>query len=199
MQMPSREAARFAQVVQDYQAARGGVATSDQEYRALANLVTVHGVDSVRQAMAEARDLGNTPLRLDRLSAILGQIDPLLAQVMALYTQEIEPTHPITPLVREQMIALVDEFPDLDWWQEGFRRMVKSGSRNLRRVVAILRERQETGSWERPAPARRPADDAARKPGRRPASRETKYAEEDLKRAREEDEGAVWQLPDDVF
>lgn len=198
LSLTPQDAARFAQVVQAFLQASGRTALSQDDYLTLHDLVARHGVAATLKAIAEAQTLSrHGPLRPGHISAILEQRDPLLAQVMALYSQEIEPGQPITPLVREQLIALVDEFPYLEWWQEAIRRAVKCGRRRLSTVERILRDYQETGSWERKT--QRVTHVTTHKPARRPPSRETKYDEETLRRIREADKGADWSLPPDVF
>ncbi len=190
---------RFSELVQGYLAARGSVSASDQELEALGQLVGEYHAARVLEAIADAAALNPGRVTVDQLSAWLELHVPLLEQVMALYAQEIEPYQRITPKIRDQLIALVAEFPHLDWWQEAIDRAVSSNNRKLSTVHKILRDFQETGSWERPVPSRRPTDGTTRKPARRPASRETKYDEDELERIREAERNVVVKIPKDVF
>jgi hypothetical protein len=193
------DAAAFSEVIYRLQAARGGSPLRQEDYEALAPLVQAHGATAVLAAIGDAVTLGYSPLRVGHLSALLELEDPLLSQVMALYAQEIEPHQRITPKVRETLICLVDEFPDLAGWREAIGRAVKSNHRRLATVEKILRQHKETGSWDPPSKSRKRQDASTAKPARRPASRETKYDEEELRRIREEGKKVKWERPTDLF
>ncbi len=193
------DAAAFGEVIYRLQTARGGSPLRQEDYEALAPLVQAHGAQAVLAAIDNAISLGYSPLRVGHLSALLDLEDPLLGQVMALYSQEIEPHQRITPKVRETLIGLVDEFPDLAGWREAVGRAVKSNHRRLSTVEKILRQHKETGSWDLPSRARKHQDATTAKPARRPASRETKYDEEELRRIREQGKDVEWERPADLF
>jgi hypothetical protein len=95
--------------------------------------------------------------------------DPLLTRVVALYEQEIGP---LTPQVRDQLLALTDAFRDEGAWQRAFAEAAKTNARNLRYVEAVLR-----GKGKKPSrSARRPS----RSGRRRGAGREGEWTEEEL-------------------
>jgi len=109
--------------------------------------------------------------------------DPLLVRVVALYEQEIGP---LTPQVRDQLLALTEEFQEVDRWRRAFAEAAKSNARNLRYVEAVLRKK-----GKKPArPARRTT---ARQ--RRGATREGAWTEEELDAARRE---SLSETPIDV-
>jgi ribosomal protein S21 len=193
------DAAAFGEVVHRLQAARGGSPPRQEDFEALASLVESHGAPAVLAAIGDATVLGYSPLRVGHLSALLELEDPILRQVMGLYAQEIEPHQRITPKVRETLIGLVDEFPDLAGWREAVGRAVKSNHRRLASVEKILRQHKETGSWDPPSKSRNRQDATAPKPARRAASRETKYDEEELRRLREQEVAGKWERPTDLF
>jgi hypothetical protein len=186
----------FGDVVQRLQAARGGSPLRQEDYEALTPLVESHGAPAVLAAIRDAAALGYSPLRVGHLSALLELEDPILRQVMDLYAQEIEPHQRITPKVRESLIGLVDEFPDLAGWREAIGRAVKSNHRRLATVEKILRQHKETGSWDPPSKSRNRQDATTPKPARRA---ETKYDEEELHRIREQEAAGKWERPADLF
>ena len=193
------DAAVFGEVIYRLQAARGGSPLRQEDYEALAPLVQAHGAPAVLAAIGDAIALRYSPLRVGHLSALLELEDPLLGQVMALYAQEIEPYQRITPKVRETLIGLVDEFPDLAGWREAIGRAVKSNHRRLATVEKILRQHKETGSWDSPSRSRKRQDATTPKSTRRPASRETKYDEEELRGVREQEDAGKWERPADLL
>jgi hypothetical protein len=147
--LSAAEASQFTRVLQVYRAAGGG--TSDGEMRALLALVRRYTAERVHQVIAQAATQG--PLTIGQLQTVLSLEDPLLAQVVHLCeTEHIAPVAADrTPLVSQMLTELVDEFDDLTWWQEAVRRAVRCNRRRLSTVERILRDRQETGSWERKA------------------------------------------------
>lgn len=104
--------------------------------------------------------------------------DPLLVQVMALYKQEIEIEKPLTPTIRDQLLALTEEFRGLDKWKRAFAAAAKSNVRKLSYVEAVLRNK-----GKKPVPAARRSTTRRRKRG---AVREGVWTEEELKAARRE-------------
>ena len=197
--LSTSDASAYSGVVYRLQTARGGSPLGQEDYETLAQLVQAHGAPAVVAAIDDAVSLGYSPLRVGHLLAILEQQDPLLRQVMALYAQEIEPYQRITPKVRETLIALVDEYPDLAGWREAIGRAVKSNHRRLSTVEKILRQHRDSGSWDPPSKVRKRQDATAAKPARRAASRETKYDEEELRRKREQDGNGAWERPADLL
>jgi hypothetical protein len=101
--------------------------------------------------------------------------DPLLANIVALYEQEIGP---LTPQVAQQLAALTEEFRDIDDWRRAFAEAAKSNVRNLRYAEAVLRKK-----GKKPAPKTRRSTPARR---RRGAAREGTWTEEELEAARRE-------------
>jgi hypothetical protein len=146
--LSAAEASQFTRLLQAYPAASGQI--SDDEMQALLALVHRYTAERVRQAIAQAAEQG--PVSIERLQTVLNLEDPLLAQVVRLCEAErIEPvTTARTPLVSQMLAELVDEFADLYWWQEAVRRAVAANRRRLSTVERILRDYQETGSWEPP-------------------------------------------------
>jgi hypothetical protein len=110
--------------------------------------------------------------------------DPLLVRVVVLYEQEIGP---LTPQVRDQLLALTEEFRDLDKWRRAFAEGAKSNARNLRYVEAVLRDKgkKPTTKASRPTTRRR----------KRGAAREGVWTEEELNTARRE---SLSEAPIDV-
>ncbi len=110
--------------------------------------------------------------------------DPLLVRVVVLYEQEIGP---LTPQVRDQLLALTKEFRDLDKWRRAFGEGAKSNARNLRYVEAVLRDKgkKPTTKARRPTTRRR----------KRGAAREGAWTEEELNAARRE---SLSEAPIDV-
>jgi len=146
--LSAAEASQFTRVLQAYQAAGGEI--SDEAMRALLALVRRYTAERVHQAIAQAAAQG--PVNIELLQTVLSLEDPLLAQVVHLCeTERIAPVAIArTPLVSQMLIELVDEFDDFNWWQEAVRRAVAANKRRLSTVERILRDRQETGSWEPP-------------------------------------------------
>ena len=110
--------------------------------------------------------------------------DPLLARVVALYEQEVGP---LTPQVQAQLLALTEEFRDVDEWRRAFFEAAKSNARNLRYVEAVLRKK-----GKKPAPAARRSTKSRRRRGVR---REGVWTEEELDAARRE---SLSETPIDV-
>jgi len=110
--------------------------------------------------------------------------DELLARVVAQYEQEIGP---LTLQVRDQLLALTEEFRDEKEWRHAFAEAAKSNARNLRYVEAVLRKKgkKPTPSTRRPSKSR----------GRRGAAREGSWTEEELDDARRE---SLSETPIDV-
>jgi DnaD/phage-associated family protein len=106
--------------------------------------------------------------------------DPLLASVVALYEQEIGP---LTPQVRNQLLALTEEFQKVDEWRHAFAEAAKSNVRKLRYVEAVLRKK-----GKKPTPS-------SRRRRRRGATREGTWTEEELDAARRE---SLSETPIDV-
>ncbi len=146
--LSAAEAGQFTRVLQAYRAAGGE--TSDEALRALLALVRRYTAERVHLAIAQVAEQG--PVTSERLQTVLSLEDPLLAQVVRLCeTERIAPVSTArTPLASQMLIELVDEFDDFDWWQEAVRRAVAANKRRLSTVERILRDRQETGSWEPP-------------------------------------------------
>jgi hypothetical protein len=109
--------------------------------------------------------------------------DPLLTRVVALYEQEVGQ---LTVQVQAQLLALTEEFRDVDDWQRAFAEAARSNARNLRYVEAVLR-----GKGKKPAPATRRSTGRRRKG----AERAGVWTEEELDAARRE---ALSEAPIDV-
>jgi DnaD/phage-associated family protein len=197
--LSASDAALFGSVVYTFQANRGGVPLTQTEYVELHRLVELFGAEKVLKIMAEISAAGTPLLRVSQVSAFADMEDPLLQQIMALYAQEIEPHQRISPKGREILLALSKEFPDIELWREAIARAVKSNRRRLLTVEKILRQHQQTGSWDPPAKTRKREDGRTKEHQRRPASRETKYDEETLRRTREQESAGEWERPADLF
>jgi hypothetical protein len=110
--------------------------------------------------------------------------DPLLVRVVALYEQEVAK---LTPQTQAQLLALTQEFRDVDEWARAFAEAAKSNARSLRYVEAVLRKK-----GKKPAPASRRSIGSHRQRG---AVRESAWTEEELEAARRE---ALSEAPIDV-
>lgn len=193
----SEDATRLAAVVQAYQEARGDGPADDQELRSLAALVKRFGHAAVCQAIARGGEEGGA-VSVERLEEMLEANASAFQQVWGLLTAEriVEPT----PLQQREVAALVEQFPTLEDWREAVRRAKAYSPRaGLSLVRKILQDHAASGSWEKPAKAPTPRRGGPGWPPRRSPSRETKYDEETLRRLREQDRGADWSLPPDLF
>ena len=143
--LSAAEASQFTRVLQAYRAA-GGNAGEDEK---LARLAQRYTIELVRQAIDQAK---YGPVNIERLQTELERNDPLFAKVVDICVKErIEPV--ATGLNRDvgkDLANLLDEFDNLEWWQEAVRRAARCNRRRLSTVERILRDRQETGSWEPP-------------------------------------------------
>lgn len=113
--------------------------------------------------------------------------DDLLVKVMALYQQEIEMAQPLTPAIRDHLLALTEEFRDLDKWTRAFAKAAEYNRRSLRYVEGVLREK-----GKKPASTTRRSTKSRRQRG---AKREGVWTEEELEAARRE---ALSETPIDV-
>lgn len=143
--LSAEDASNFPKVLQAYLAANGNA--SDDEKAELLDMVWRHTADLVRQTIIQAAG----PVTIRQLRTDLDLKDPLLAQVVRLCEHEriIEPRD-IGTYIHQMLAELVDEFNDFEWWWEAILRAVKSNKRRLSTVERILRDHQETGSWEPP-------------------------------------------------
>ncbi|UCC63924.1 MAG: hypothetical protein JSV36_02360 [Anaerolineae bacterium] len=110
--------------------------------------------------------------------------DPLLVRVVAWYEGEVGP---LTPQARDQLLALTEEFRDVDEWQRAFAEAAKSNARNLRYVETVLRNKDK-----KPLPSARRSTARRQRRGTR---REGVWTEEELEAARRE---ALSEEPIDV-
>lgn len=155
---------RFSELVQGYLAARGSVSASDQELEALRQLVSTYHAARVLAAITDADALNPGLVTIDQLSASLELHVPRLALVMDLLdSQAIIPYYSITSKTREDITNWLNEFPNLDWWQEAVRRAKLSTPKaGLGLVAKILGDYRQNGSWEKPKPERMKRQEVSR-------------------------------------
>jgi len=194
------DAEHFADVIREFEAANARQSSDDREKQALLALVLKHGTDAVREAIRSGRKPGRHSLPTTRVAELLGEGDPLLAQVVNLFVENT--FQPVGPYLRDQLLALLEEFPDFALWREAMKRTVATGMPSLHRVERVLRHYQQTGEWEPVPQARRATGPArggksdesrAKATTRRPeVRRESTYDEAELEAARQRDREAGW-------
>lgn len=198
-QLSPADAALLGQVLFEFQQARPEPPLSQREYEELQRLVGAYGADLVLKAVGEAAGSGLRLARVGQVASRLELEDPLLRQIMALHAEEIAAHQPVTGKIRGLLLSMKEEFPDIELWREAVARAAALGRPNLQTVDKLLRRHQETGSWDPPSRARKSDNARAKEPKRRPASRETKYDPEALKRGIQSEEPGKWERPTDLL
>jgi DnaD/phage-associated family protein len=142
-------------------------------------LISPEYVESILLRWRSEGRIPGTPATAESLPVT----DPLLARVVALYEQEVGQ---LTPQAQAQLLALTQEFRDVDEWQHAFAEAAKSNARNLRYVEAVLRKK-----GKKPTPSARRSAATRRRSGERAGV----WTEEELDAARRE---ALSEAPIDV-
>jgi Arc/MetJ-type ribon-helix-helix transcriptional regulator len=86
------------------------------------------------QVTASEKSVESKKPTLDEL--LLGVNNPLVGDIAKMYEAEIAP---LTEKVRDQIIMLVEDFPNLSQWQEAFNAAARMNKKNLAYVVGCLR------------------------------------------------------------
>ncbi len=106
---------------------------------------------------------------------------------------EAEKFGPITQAVRDQLVALTDEWPVLEDWEKAIRSAVLYNSRRLATVEKNLRRDQAAPA---PGPGVKNGGSTTSAQGRkRPARRQSEWSDDELRAGRDADDGKEWPQP----